>query len=273
MNKSIYDYQDYRRYLNDWVAAQKNHGHGMRLKFSKAVKCHTAYITLVLGGKSDFTLEQGTLISEFIGHDSGEKHFFLLMIQYERAGSVAVRTYFKTQMDEVLEEKRNLKNRLTFKKTLTRENQSIYYSSWHYAAIHMVISSPLHQTKTEIAQYFDLPLHRVGQILKFLVSVGLAEERGHKFVLGTATLHLEQDSPMISKHHSNWRMQAIQSLDRDAAHDLHYSSVTMISEKDAETIRRVLVNAIEEVRKNVKESKEEVCYAYGLDLFRMGRNS
>jgi hypothetical protein len=74
---------------------------------------------------------------------------------------------------------------------------------------------------------------------------------------------------MISKHHTNWRMQAIQSLEREAESELHYSSVITVSEGDAVKIREALVKAIEQVRLIVKPSKDEALYCYNLDLFKV----
>lgn len=75
---------------------------------------------------------------------------------------------------------------------------------------------------------------------------------------------------MISKHHANWRLQAIQSLEREQPDELHYSSAVTISKEHVPEIRKILVGAIEQVRAIVKNSPEKCLYCYSFDLFEVG---
>jgi hypothetical protein len=95
-------------------------------------------------------------------------------------------------------------------------------------------------------------------------------EKKGRFVSGPVSIHLGNNSPMISRLHSNWRMQAIQSLERERPEELHYSSAVTVSRKHVPEIRKALVAAIEEVRAIVKPSPEECLYCYSLDLFEVG---
>jgi hypothetical protein len=104
-----------------------------------------------------------------------------------------------------------------------------------------------------------------------MVSAGLIREgEGGALLPGESRIHLTDDSPMISKHHVNWRMQAIQSMEKDASGELHYSSVVSVSREDTPRVREILLKAIEEVRKVVKDSKDETVCCYTVDLFAVG---
>lgn len=73
---------------------------------------------------------------------------------------------------------------------------------------------------------------------------------------------------MISKFHTNWRVQAIRSLDREEfGQDLHYSSAISIAEADFPRIKGMLVKAIEEIKAVIRESEAEAAYSFSLDLF------
>jgi hypothetical protein len=75
---------------------------------------------------------------------------------------------------------------------------------------------------------------------------------------------------MISKHHINWRLQAIRSLERkDMDGVLHYSSVVTISKKDVIEIKSLLVKAIESSKAIVRDSKEEELHSLCLDFFKV----
>jgi len=74
---------------------------------------------------------------------------------------------------------------------------------------------------------------------------------------------------MISKHHTNWRMQAIQSFEKENESDLHYSSVITIAEDDIPRVREALIKAVEKVREIVRPSQDEAVLCYALDLFKV----
>ena len=113
-------------------------------------------------------------------------------------------------------------------------------------------------------------MRRTGEILEFLVSLGLAIQKGNHYEVGASRVHLGGDSPMISKHHINWRLQAIQSLERENREvDLHYSSVISISKEDTLKIKSLLVDSIEKTKAVIKESKEEELHSFCLDFFKI----
>ena len=162
-----------------------------------------------------------------------------------------------------------MKNRLHFEKSLSREDQITYYSQWYYTAIHIALAVPRLHTKEALARAFTLPVSKVSQVLEFLITRGLAQEEKGRYSIGSVRFHLENDSPMISKHHANWRVKAIQSLERDDRSELHYSSAITIAESDVPKVREALIKAIESVREIISPSKDETVYCYALDLFRL----
>lgn len=267
MITSVYDFRDYKVFICEALKTRKNHGRGERSRLATAIRCHTAYVSQVLKGNSHLSLGQGMRAAKFLGLDSSETHYFILLLQISRAETPELRHYFTEQVSKVHEERTQLRNRLTYEKTLKFDDQATYYSSWLYSAVHILLSIPHFRSREVIANYFDIPIQKISDILDFLVSAGLAIEQRGSFIIGTNSVHLGDKSPFVSQHHANWRNQAISSMDREAAGDLHYSSVVTLSELDVPKVRSVLIQAIEEVRKIVKPSKEERLYCYLLDLF------
>jgi hypothetical protein len=75
---------------------------------------------------------------------------------------------------------------------------------------------------------------------------------------------------MISKHHTNWRLRAVRSLERDAERkdvNLHYSGAVALSRSNAEKIRKLLLSTIEAAEPIIAESGEESGYGLCLDFF------
>jgi hypothetical protein len=118
------------------------------------------------------------------------------------------------------------------------------------------------QNKSAIAEFLNLPAQRVGDILDELLKMGLARLEKGRYIGNYDRLHLPADSPLIFKHHTNWRMRAIQSFDTPRSADLHYSSVMSISPAAAEMIRSLLLGFIESLEPIIRESKDEGIYTF-----------
>lgn len=267
MEKSLLEFRDYKDYLTQVFKNQSNKRSGKIARLAQAIGCHSAYISQVLKGKAHFSLEQSERINQFLNHSKLESHFFILLVQYERAGTNTLKKYFLEQIELAIEKQFELKNRLQFKKTLSKEDQTIYYSAWYYSAVHVLVSVPSITTKEDFSKYLGLSVEKITEVLDFLTSVGLILCKDNRYSIGTSSIHLDRQSPMISKHHTNWRMKAIQSLEHVKTNDLHYSSVITASEQDSVKIRAIMVKAIEDIRTLVSKSKDERGFSYNMDFF------
>jgi len=259
---SLFEFQRYRDYLRHAVRAR-----GKRTQLAAAVGCHNAYVSRVLDGAADFSLEQAYRINQFLGHTDNESAYFLLLVQYGRAGSPELRAHFEKQITELRARFLDLKNRVTDSKRLDRVAQSTYYSAWYYAAIHVATAVPKLRTIEALSLHFNLPPRLVATTLEFLESIGSVVREGGGFLVGTARTHIDNTSDLIRPHHTNWRLRAIDSLHRENARDLHYSAVITLSEKDLPRVKAVLLEAVEKIREVIRESPDERVYCYALDLF------
>jgi uncharacterized protein (TIGR02147 family) len=267
---SVFDFMDYKAYIQAWIATRPSRGRGEKGRIADAISCHSTYISQVLQGSAHLSLEQASSLNDYIGHNLQESRFFLLLLNRERAGNRSLKRHFELQIQEILEARTALRNRVEVKRTLDEKDQTTYYSSWIYAAVHMLVSMPDFQSKEALANQLQVPPQKISEVLSFLISAGLVQESGGRMRAGNATIHLGDNSPLISKHHTNWRLKAIQSMDIPHLHDLHYSSVGTINEKDLPKIRSILVKAIEEIRSVVKASApEDTLFCYDLDLFKV----
>lgn len=267
---SVFEYKNYRTYLNDWISNRPRSGYGERSRWAKALACNPAYISFVLGGTADFALEQAERLSLLLQHLEDERHFFLLLVQYERSGTQGLKSYFRKQIDLTLQSRSNLKDRLQYKEILPTELQATYYSSWYYSAIHIALSIPKIQTRDDIHRYLNLPVETIEKVLGFLVTAKLVNVQGKKYRISNNSIHLGSDSPFSARSHANWRVRALTAIEQPYPNDFHYSSVVGISREASEEIRMQLIKAIEGVRKTVLDCKEEELYVYSLDLFKLG---
>jgi len=98
--------------------------------------------------------------------------------------------------------------------------------------------------------------------------LGLVSEQKGKLTTGVNRLFVGSDSLMISRHHTNWRMRSIESLDRGTPIDLHFSTLFTFAKDDLLKIRESIVQNIEASRKIVRESKaeEEELFCFDVDF-------
>lgn len=267
---SVFEFSDSKAFLKAWIAGRPRRGHGEKSKIAAALGCHSAYVSQVLEHDAQFSFEQGAALTEYVGLGKEEARFYLLLLQRERAGTRSLKNFVTAQIDEILTARTLLRNRLEKQKILSAEAQATYYSSWHYAAAHVAVSIPAFSTRNTLAKALGIGASRAGEVLAFLTEQSLVIEEGGRYRSGTASLYLPENSPLVSKHHANWRFQAMRALDEPAPFELHYSSVATLRAEDLPKARAILVKAIEEVRHLVRTGTEEdTVFCYGLDLFRV----
>ena len=64
----------------------------------------------------------------------------------------------------------------------------------------------------------------------------------------------------------------VKSLEHKRAEDLHYSGVFTLSHRDAQTIKDLFIETINQTLKTVAPSEEETCQALTLDFFNLENN-
>jgi uncharacterized protein (TIGR02147 family) len=265
----IFEYELYKTYINDRLDNPPGGlSRGLRTKISKEIGCQTAFTAQVLRGNAHFSLEQAEKINEFFGHSEEEGEFLLLLIQRERAGSEALKKRFEKRIKQIRQGRRVLSSRLDVKQTLSELDQVKYYSSWYYSAIHALVSVPEFQSAEKMAARLGLSVKTVAEVLEFFVSNGILLKTKSGFQIGTFRLHLGDQSNLITKHHSNWRLQALKSLDRRDEKNLHYSSAVSMSDKDVEKVNEILIKTIQQIKEIIKKSKEETTMALNFDFFK-----
>src|SRR5690606_6024656 len=105
----------------------------------------------------------------------------------------------------------------------------------------------------------------VGTAVEFLESRGFIQKSAQGYQIGSRRIHLATGSPMLPRHHANWRMKAIEAVDHSREGDLHYSGIVGLSRKDATLFREKLLALIAEFEAILKDSQEEVPVAIVMD--------
>jgi len=268
MSITIFDFSDYRSYLKQLLKSYPKRGHGIRSVWAEALSCQGAFVSHVLNGLYDFSIEQGEALTRHLGFNREETEYFLLLLQKERAGTHELKKFYSQLVKEKLTARENVRERMKIKENLSIEDQAIYYSKWLYSAIHMLLTIPEFQTSPEkIANYFNSPLVTVREILDFLETRRLVLLKNGRYTVQNNYLLISKDSPLFSHQQSFWRQKAIESVYQNNQDDIHFASIFSISESDIKKVKEILMNSIEKSTEVIKPSKEEKLYSICMDLF------
>ncbi len=267
MLPSLFHYRDYRDFLTGQIGAMPNGGRGGRTALAKAINCQLPFVTHVLNGDNHLSLEQAEAAARFFSLNSNETEFFLLLVNYNRAGTLELKKVLENLLEERAKKNKLLKNELKIQDTLSAEDQLKYYSNWIYVAVHMALTIPSLQSQEAISKHFSLSKSVVAEILDFLTSRGFASKQGIQYKPSRTVIHLEKAAPALLNHHANWRHKAVASLIQEKENDLHYSGVMSCSKKDFPKVRAAIAKALAESIEIVKPSSEEVLLGMCLDVF------
>ena len=266
---SVYEYSDYKKFINDWIDHAPNSGRGLRKALAEAIGCQTPFITHVLSSNYHFSPEQAEACARWIGLNEKATEYFILMLMQQRAGTKSLERLFAKQLARKKEQQTILKKRVGIKESLTHEDQAIYYSNWIYAAIHMAILNPEWNTVEALQNKFRLPKIHVIRAVDFLISKGLISQEKSTLKVMKPVLYLDRESALISSHHTQWRLRAIEAIKMNPKDGLYYSGVISLSQADYEYVREKLAKLLEEVANKIKDSKDEKLACLNFDWFEL----
>lgn len=268
--KTVFEFDDYKAFLRHFEETKGKLMRGFRTRLAEAGGCNNTFVSQVLNGHAHFSLEQSLAIARYLALSQREEGYFLHLVEYRRAGTPALKEHFRQLLEEEKAKFLNLENRIKKEKALGPESQATYYSQWHYAAVHMIVTIPQFRSVSKIARALSLGRELTQQAVGFLLDHGLLVEKDGELLPGPSYLHLDKKSPHIYSHHINWRTVAMQSIQRSLETGVHYSTVSTFSKADAEALRVRLVEVVQEYVEKVSRSRaEEEIYCFNLDFFNL----
>lgn len=265
--KSIFEYDSYKNLVLDRLKLFPKAGHGQFRKIASALRVNPVIVTMVFKGSRDLSTEQAMELADYLGFSRLESDYFLILVQKERAGTHKLKEYFEVKRVELVDKSKDLKNRMVNNKILTEEAKAMFYSNWFYSGIRLASSIPTLNTPEQIAQYLNLPLPTVHRVLEFLLTQGLVAQTDKGLDMGPARTHIEASSPLVSRHHMNWRNKALQRIDKFTNKELFFTGPVVFSEGAQEEVREILIQAIEKLMKVVQEAPSEKLSCINIDLF------
>lgn len=230
------------------------------------LEVNSVVMSQVFRGDRNLTLEQALAVTKFIGLTDLERDYFLLLVQRARASHHELAKVFSRQLDDLRGRASALKNRVKHQK-FTDEDCATFYSHWYYSAIRLGISIPELSSTSMIAAHLKLERSMVAKVIEFLLGNKLVVEKNGRFELGPQVTHIGHDSPFVGRHHANWRLKALQAMDKKADSQLFYTGPMALSSEAAQSIRKRVIELIEKSTKTAAASNSEVLRCLNIDWF------
>jgi len=266
----IYEFIDYKAYLRAYIKSKPKSGRGILSKLAASMNITSAQLSHVMKGGRDFSPEQALKAAHFIGLTKTETLFFMELVAFARAGTRDFKEFSKARLEELRAEGLQLKNQVPAHQALNDEERARFYSSWIFSAVRLYCSIKPRQIE-DIATFFSIDKKRVVAIVDFLLRVGLCRQAALGYEMGPQTTFVPRDSPFVHKHHSNWRLKALEQSDQNNERDLFFTSPVSLSKKDFENLKVKLTELIKEFSAVVKDSPAEEVACLNIDFFVLRR--
>lgn len=263
----IFTYNDYRKILADWLQLEKKQHRLNASMLAERIRVHPTFISQVFKGNKDLSSEQWLEICELMNLSEIEGDYLHFLLLMNRAGTKKTRTFYQKKMDEILRKRLRLQDRFKDHKQLTDQERAIFYSSWLYSALRLYCSCEEGKTFEQLVQKFELSKNKANEILEFLCAFGLCKFEKGQYHLGDQHVHVSANSPFVIRHHTNWRLRALNSLESSTTEELNFTAPMSISKKDFHIIREKIVKLIQESVEIAKASKAEDLAALTIDFF------
>lgn len=250
----------------------KRRPRGALKKLSEKLRVHPSFVSQVLAGKSHLNVDQALLAAEFFGFTGEETEHFLDLLQRDRAATPSARAYFDKRLDKRNADRLNLKKRFQENRTLSAEQEFLYYEDWATQAIHMLCQLPGKHTAASVARALKLDGARVENKIRSLKDIGFLVEKDGSLASRMESFHLGKDSRLLPRLHGNWRLKTMHELAGGQSPDaLHYTSVMTITDATARKIRDSIMEHLEETRADIQAADSKALYFYGMDFFPLVR--
>lgn len=267
IKNSIFNYLDYRSFLNDYVKVAPR---GIQTKLAASMKCQGTYLIRVLKGQAQLTEEQAYRGGIFIKLSASELEFFLDLVRFDKAGDPALKKHFEKLLKSKITSHKQVQNRVngsTLKNSLLAQVE--YFSDWKPSVLHLATNCSHLQTERELAERFSLNIDQVKNILQFLQENGLVKYENEKYSYTGDSIHLSKDSPLHKPFQRLRREMVLRSLDKPAPENLHFSSAFATSKKHIKVIRENFLKMIEMSHQELESTDSEEVMMLVVDFFRV----
>ncbi len=262
---SVFSFSNYKKFLQMLL----KDSWGLITKVAEGAGCQRAYLSRVLSENENIHLtpDHAHGIAKHFEMSPSEAEYFMALVEFASASSESYRDFVERKLVYLSREHENLKRQKGRERLEASEVQAQYYSSWHWSAIHVLVSIPQYQYAETIAVKLNLPLSTVHNCLQDLAKNGFVRFDSGRWVHASGNLNLTKSSPFITYHHNNWRARAVQDAQVRHTENIHLTIVQAMSRNAISEIKQLIFDFIRESSHVSSPSQSEEIMCTNLDFF------
>lgn len=264
---SIFEFSNYRSYLDSWIENLGDKAFGAKGKMARHMGISSSLFSQIMKEDKELTPDQASDLIDFLGLNELESDYFALLVEHSRAGNPRYRIRLKTKMDKLKSEATKVSRRVQRSTELTDTQRAVLYSSWIYSGILNLIAVPSFSNANSLANHLKIDEAQVRRALQFLIEHGLCKDEGGHLTYGPASTHVDADSPFVNKHHQNWRIKGLQTMESKNPSHLFFTAPMSLSIQAADEIRANILQFIQSTMTIVGPSPSEKVTCLNIDWF------
>lgn len=261
----VFDCANYRQFIRIRVKESAGGGHGEYRRISEFLRIPSSMMSQVMSGKRELSLESASLLCDYFSLSELEADYLLNLVELERAGSALLKERIRKRLTSLSKKSTDLSHRIAHEKKLSEEEKTTFYSHWYYSGVRLASSIEGINNASAIADLLKLPRTTVQQVLEFLLSAGLCVEEKGKIKNGPKSTHIGNDSPMLIRHHLNWRLKVMSQLTKPKDHEVVFTGPVTLSQEACVEVKKKILHLIDEWGEIADRSKEEKLACLNID--------
>lgn len=260
----IYSFEDYRHYISETLSSPPFE-RGARLKLAKFLNCQPSFISQMLSGKNELSLDHAHKVNLFLNHGNEESVYFINLVLLSKAASFELQRFFRTQLSQIKDQQMQI-HKVVQKKELDREDLINYYANWLCISIHMLVTIPTYQNPLALQQKLGASDLEFKDAVNFLTRTGLIQTNEGRLEIGEAHLHLKKTSPIAQSASVMTRLKVLEKMKLSDPTAVNFSSNFTISASARAELKKKILDFIVQLDDLIQRDDPEEFCTLTLDL-------
>jgi len=269
---NIFLFEDYKKYFVARIRDMPGRGKGQRKKIAQHLQIHSSFLTQIFRGSAHLSAEQAHSLGTYLGLSDIELRYFICLVQFNRASRPEFKKFLAKELDGIRKKSAEYSGATHTQAELTERDLSIFFSEWEFSAVYAALGIESCRTIDGASAYLNISQQQIRRIFEFLLSTGLAERDGEQVRMGKRRLHIPPGSPLVTRHHTNWRLQAIENAAlTHRRSDFQFTFPLAIGDSDERGFREQLAKMIHQLEETLKETRPTRVVCFNIDWFDVKR--
>lgn len=244
--KSIFEYTNYRKFLDDYYHYRKSQDHKFSFRvFGRAAGFSSSnFIKLLILGDKNAGPQSVTKLCQACQLNKKESEYFTLLVQFEQSKLDSEKNEILQQISEI---------RVRRKISTIESNQFSYYSDWYNPILRELLDGkPTSVSHQEIAQMVDPPIlpKQVKRSVELLIDIGMLKV--HNGVYQQCNRLIKTDKNITSLAVRNFHSTMSQLAERAIHHvDKENRNMSAVTGKMSHETYEKIIQRVAEFRQEL----------------------